>query len=271
MKLSILTFSPTGTSAKIAHAIARGTGIREVSTVDTTFGAAAPQTLGPDTLAVVAVPVYGGHVAPMAAKRLEQIDGQDTPAVAVVLYGNRHYEGALEELAGMLTGRGFRIIAAGTFIGEHSYSTPEAPIAAGRPDAQDLAFAEQFGRDIMQKLSQHPDAPAVDPSAIAPPTQDAGNMMKFKQTVMGWMQQGVAIPPAPLVDEGLCTGCGTCVDCCPAHAIPADAPSTTQADACIKCCACVKACPAGARTFPTPFGPLLHENFAGPKENRTLL
>lgn len=32
-------------------------------------------------LAVIVVPVYGGHVAPLAMERLESIRGLDTPAV----------------------------------------------------------------------------------------------------------------------------------------------------------------------------------------------
>ena len=46
-------------------------------------------------LAVIVVPVYGGHVAPLAMERLENIRGLDTPTVLVVVYGNRAYEKAL--------------------------------------------------------------------------------------------------------------------------------------------------------------------------------
>ena len=271
MNIAVLTFSPTGTSSAVAQAIARGTGQKKAITVDVTYGQAEAQDFDRDTLVIVSVPVYGGHVAPPALKRLEHIQGHDTPAVAIVVYGNRHYEGALEQLAEFLGHRGFRVIAAGTFIGEHSYSTPETPIAAGRPNADDLRLAELFGDIIVRKLSRYPDSPAVDVSTIEPPVQDAETMQRFKKIVMGWMQQGVPMPQAPVADAELCTGCGTCVDRCPTQAIPTDAPATTMADACIKCCACVKACPTGARTFPTPFSALLSHDFATQKENMTLL
>lgn len=271
MKLEIITFSPTGTSSAVAQAIGRGTGIKESDTVDVTYGEAGARNLDKDTLAVVAVPVYGGHVAPLALQRLEQIKGNDTPAVAVVVYGNRHYEEALNQLADFLGSHGFCIIAAGTFIGEHSYSTQESPISAGRPDAEDIRFAEQFGASVMQKLSSNPDTEAIDVHAIEPPMQDAETMILFKKTVMGWMQEGIPMPSAPQVNGELCTACGTCADSCPTHAIPASAPSTTDAEKCIKCCACVKACPLGARTFPTPFSALLSRNFVRQKENKTLL
>ncbi len=271
MNTAIVTFSPTGTSSAIAQAISRGINPGEMKTIDVTRGEAVTKEFDSDTVVVVSVPVYGGHVAPPALQRLEHISGNNTPAVAVVVYGNRHYEADLDQLAEFLGNRGFRVIAAGTFIGEHSYSTAETPIATGRPDAEDLRFAEQFGKAVGQKLSTAPNAPAIDVSSIEKPVQDAEVMVSFQQTVMGWMQQGVPIPSAPQVDTNLCTGCGTCVDCCPTHAIPANSPSTTDAGVCIKCCACVKACPTGARTFPTPFAALLTKKFAEPKENKTLL
>ena len=48
--------------------------------------------------------------------------------------------------------RGFKVIAGATFVGEHSYSTQQNPIAAGRPDADDLQFAETFGAKIRTKI-----------------------------------------------------------------------------------------------------------------------
>jgi hypothetical protein len=57
------------------------------------------------------------------------------PAVVVAVYGNREYEDALLELKIFAEAAGFRPIAAGVFLGEHSFSTQDMPIAAGRPDA----------------------------------------------------------------------------------------------------------------------------------------
>lgn len=270
-KLHLLTFSPTGTSRKVAEGIARGTGMSLSQDNDITHKSAGNITFGSDEILLVSVPVYGGHVAPTATARMNDIRGNGTMAVAVVVYGNRHYEQALEELATFLDERGFRVIGAATFIGEHSYSTTHTPIALGRPDKQDMAFAEEFGTRIAQKLSNESSPSTVDASCIDKPEQDADVMMRFKQTVMGWMKEGMQMPAKPLVDEELCTGCATCADLCPTGAIPSSAPNTTEAEKCIKCCACVKGCPAFARTLSTPFAQLLRENFAQRKENKVLL
>lgn len=49
-------------------------------------------------LCVIAVPVYGGRVAATALQRLQRLKGNGSPAILVVVYGNRDYEDALLEL-----------------------------------------------------------------------------------------------------------------------------------------------------------------------------
>jgi hypothetical protein len=87
-------------------------------------------------------------------ERLESIRGLDTPAVLVVVYGNRAYEKALMELDAFAIPHGLKVIAGATFIGEHSYSTDKCPIADGRPNESDLDYAEDFGKKIMEKFRQ---------------------------------------------------------------------------------------------------------------------
>ena len=116
-----------------------------VTAIDLTHPAGYPAPLPGEAVAIFAVPVYGGHVAPVALERLREIRGEGTPAVVLAVYGNRSFDTAVAELASFVAGRGFVPVAAGAFVGEHSYSTPETPIAQGRPDARDLAAATAFG------------------------------------------------------------------------------------------------------------------------------
>ena len=271
MELHILTFSPTGTSRKIAEGIARGPGADKIQLTDITHPTSVEEDYDADKLLLVCVPVYGGHAAPTALKRMEGIRGNGAMAVPVVVYGNRHYEKALKELDSFLTERGFRTIAAGTFIGEHSYSTEQTPIAVGRPDADDIAFAEHFGQRIAMKWNDAPNADTVDVDAIELPEQDDNIMQHFKQTVMSWMTSGLKMPASPQADASLCNTCGTCAELCPTSAIRKENPQETDATLCIKCCACVKGCPVQARNFPTPFAKLLTENFTQRKENKFII
>lgn len=111
-----VVFSPTGTTRNIARAVAEATGYA-IHHVDVTYSEAASLECGRNELLIVAAPVYGGQVAPIALQRMQQLQGDGTPAVVIVLYGNRAYEGALTQLADFIASRGFVIVAAGGFCG----------------------------------------------------------------------------------------------------------------------------------------------------------
>lgn len=269
-KVRIIAFSPTGTSLAVAKGIARGMAHGHVAITNMTpCGSDTGTTAGADELAVVAVPVYGGHVAPLARRRMEQIKGCGTPAVAVVVYGNRDFEGALAELGTMLEEAGFKVIGGGAFVGEHSYSTPELPIAAGRPDAKDMAAAEDFGRAAMAKVGaadSAADLHAANLKDIERPAQSALATARFIGAIVKMKASGTPSPKCPDTDTSLCSGCGVCAELCPAGAISADNPAATAADLCIKCCACVKGCPAGARRLDSPYAPIISRIFTERKE-----
>ena len=273
-EINLITFSPTCTSKQIGEAIVRGTGITGVNFVDLTLQTTEQKEFSSDALAVITVPVYGGHVAPLALERMKDLRADGTPAVIVVVYGNRAYEKALTELDAFVSGLGFKVIAGGTFVGEHSYSSDRYPIAAGRPDDDDLKFAEEFGAKVRTKLGNAADAEhlyGVDVQKIQRPKQPFLPLLRFLRRVMKLRKNGVPMPRTPQVDENLCTHCGLCVKRCPAGAIVKGEECVTNAEKCIRCCACVKGCPQKARTFDTPFAALLHDCFQRPKENRIIL
>lgn len=273
-EINLITFSPTHTSKQIGEAIVRGMGIADVSFVDMTLQAPEKKEFGSDALAVITVPVYGGHVAPLALERMKDLRADGTPVVIVVVYGNRAYEKALTELDAFVSGLGFKVIAGGTFVGEHSYSSDRYPIAAGRPDDDDLKFAEEFGAKVRTKLENAADAEhlyGVDVQKIQRPKQPFLPLLRFLRRVIKLRKNGVPMPRTPQVDENLCTHCGLCVKRCPAGAIVKGEECVTNAEKCIRCCACVKGCPQKARTFDTPFAALLHDCFQRPKENRIIL
>ena len=136
--IHLIYFSPTHTSAKIAYAIAEGLGGDTLSESDITHEAL-KETLHIEgnELVIVAAPVYGGRVAETAMERIRLFEGENTPVIPVVVYGNRDYEDALKELSDVLVAQGFVPVSAGAFIGEHSFSRKDMPIAAGRPDKED--------------------------------------------------------------------------------------------------------------------------------------
>ena len=197
MKTFLITFSPTGTSRKVGEAIARGID-PECIVYDYMKGRGAI-TVPAGAVAVVSVPVYGGHVAPPASEWIKKISGEGAMAVATVVYGNRDYENALVELGDMLRARGFRIAGGATFVGEHSYSTARFPIAAGRPDCSDLEQASRFGAALKEKMLQG-SVDDIDLSAIVHTENPTAATARFYEGVMKIRSSGT-VPRTPVVDE----------------------------------------------------------------------
>ncbi len=252
----VVFFSPTHTSAKVARAVARGIGMGCRMETDLTTDTAGSVIELTDALVIISVPVYAGRVAPTALQRVRRLRGKNCAAILLAVYGNRDYEDALVELRDETMRLGFNTLAAGAFIGEHSYSRQEMPIAEGRPDTDDLLTAEQFGRDCLAKLERS--------GAYLPELFIKGNTP--------YRTVGPSTPAAPVCTED-CHGCGTCVELCPTNAISLNKEGKVDTDvnSCIKCCACVKECPNGARRFDTPYTAILHEKCSARREAELFL
>lgn len=273
-KAHLICFSPTRTSRSVGEAILRGTGAQDIAVTDLTHGEVAFPEMNENELAVVAVPVYGGHIPRLAVSRMAALRANGTPAVAVAVYGNRAYEKALQELDALLSEKGFRVTAAATFIGEHSYSTESLPIAAGRPDKNDLEEAASFGSRIRTKLDAAAgasDLRPVDVRRIGKPRQRLIPLLRFVMKVIRLRKSGTPMPASPTADAGLCTRCGHCVAVCPNGAIIKGDECNTLTDRCIRCCACVKGCPRQVRRFDTPFAALLADCFKERKDNKVII
>lgn len=267
-KVWAVYFSGTGTTEKTVRRIASDLSAAlstPMEVFDFTPPAARQDDLsfGPEDLVVLGVPTYAGRVPNVLLPYLTgKVHGAATPAVPVVLFGNRNFDDSLMELRNILTANGFMPVAAAAFVGEHSFSRT---LGAGRPNAADLAQMDDFACGAAQKLQKLAALPIVPVSVageepIRPyytPRDRHGapiNILKVK----------------PKTDMTLCGGCGLCAARCPMGSIdPADVSQVKGI--CIKCCACVKRCPSGAKYFDDP-GYLYHQHeleeiYARPAEN----
>ena len=266
LNLRTIYFSATGTSKKIALAISQSIAT-EFVVEDITFQSLQNTSYATDDLLCIAVPVYGGGVAPVALKRLDAIRGNNTPVVVVVVYGNRNFERAAVQMSDFLAERGFVTIAVAAFVGEHSYSTEQSPIAVGRPMVEDINDANRFGELVKQKLTKGLES--VDVSTLQCPDSGEENVKAFVEFVKGYQAEQAKNPVKllPITDENRCVMCGVCVDVCPMEAIDREDVSVVDPTLCIKCCACVKECPKEAKLLNSPFAPMLSKYFSQPKPN----
>jgi ferredoxin len=238
----LVFFSPTQTTEKIVKSIAQGIQVDIVEQLDLTPPEARTREFEEmhDELVIIGAPVYDGRIPHEAVHRLRRIKGNGTPAGVVAVYGNRAYEDALLELRDLAAELGFRPVAGGAFIGEHSYDSESTPIASGRPDAQDLEKAKGFGELIREKMREMRTLDEM------PSLQVPGDF-PYKEE---WD------PPSeilPVTDETQCTLCGTCARICPTAAITIRDTVMTDQNLCILCSACVKKCSTGARAWENPW------------------
>ncbi|MDN0032543.1 EFR1 family ferrodoxin [Oscillibacter ruminantium] len=246
-KVRVVYYSATGTTEKVVTAVAEGLA-RELGKPLETVNISSPAEREKDIsftdtdLVVVGTPTYAGRIPNKMLPYFQtKLTGNGALGVPVVLFGNRNFDNSLAELCAELEAHGFHTVAAAAFVGQHAFATK---LAAGRPDEEDLAQAERFGKDIAVKIKGLTQIPA--------PVQVSGDPAAPYYTPLGTDGQPAKFLKAkPQTDPDKCTDCGLCAAVCPMGSIdPADVSSVPGV--CIKCQACVVKCPTGAKYFDDP-------------------
>lgn len=246
-------WSATGTTKRVVKQIAKQAA-QELSMplaeYDFTLPAARQDVLSfsADDLVIFGTPTYAGRVPNVLLKYLATVQGNGAAAVPVVLFGNRAFDDSLIELRDILADNGFVPFAAAAFVGEHSFSTT---LAAGRPDADDLALATEFATQVAARVrTVDVDTPPIavpgrarEERTYYQPRDRAGNPVDIRKV-------------KPKTSEA-CDDCGLCAQVCPMGSInPENVREFTGI--CIKCGACVKKCPKRAKYYDDP-GYLYHK------------
>ena len=225
MSIVEIFFSPSGTSQKIADRIANNFGEKKENCNLLIFKSA--KELSSDDVAVVVMPVFAGRIPKTARERLSKIKGENTPAIAVVNYGNAHVTDSLLELTDILKDNNFNVIAAASTVSHHSIFDGVAP---GRPDAEDLEKIDEFSQKCMEKIESNEGLKSEIPGT-RPYTE-------YKH-----------LPFEISCDDSVCSFCYDCISVCPENAIAEDDPVETDLETCSRCTACISICPENARKF----------------------
>lgn len=224
-KVMKIYFSPSGTTKKVVEQIA-GNFTDEKETYDL-LNFNSDKEFSADDIAIVGMPVFAGRIPKSGRKRLAKFKGDNTPAIAVVNYGNAHVTDSLLETVELLKDNGFNVVAAASTVSHHSIFDG---VAQGRPDSADIEKINDFAKKCIEKIE----------SGETLKSEIPGNKpyVDYKQ-----------LPFVVGCDETLCAFCYDCVSICPENAIPDDDPVDTDLDLCSRCTACIHICPEDARMF----------------------
>lgn len=256
MKLVTLTFSPTHSTQRIVSQIADGLEkqfsatqkIERLKPLDMTLPKSREihHSFDRDTILIIGVPVYAGRVPNLMLPYLNTLQGNGAIAIPVAVFGNRAVDDALIELRDILIDTHFFPIAGGAFVAQHSFSET---VATGRPNAEDLLFAANFGAKCADKLFTYDLDQREKWPVIYLPGKNKAERDYFKP-VKKTGEKFDMRKTKPTTSDA-CIDCKKCAEVCPMGAIDfndvRNVPGT-----CIKCYACIKVCPTSAKQFTDP-------------------
>lgn len=230
--VGIMCFSPTNATRKICDAVALGMGSEKPRVWDITLPDTRSEIIAKASTAIndidhliVGAPVHAGKLPLQVIECLRALRGAGKECAAIVVYGNRDYGVAPHNMVEILSQNGFSVVAAATFIGQHSYSDI-VPIAIGRPDKSDIEKARAFGSTIL---------------GVSKPL----NLNDVPLQIDMMSKSGKYSALKPSYNENLCVQCGACATACPLGLLSSDSGrylSKAAEKQCMGCMACVRSC-----------------------------
>lgn len=227
-KLTCIYFSPSGTTKFIVNQIAKSFDADSINDINLLKDISS-RTFDEDDLVIIGMPVFSGRIPVVCEKLLSEIKGNNTPAIAVVAYGNREYEDALLELYNIMKANGFNVYGAGAFIAQHSIFPK---VAENRPDENDIKKIDEFAMLCKDKIDNEK-------------TKNEELTIKGNVPYRERLSGGTKQIPLPL--SGECNSCKACSNICPVKAIDNENVSNVESEKCICCMACLYACPKQIR------------------------
>ncbi|MFA5648058.1 MAG: EFR1 family ferrodoxin [Bacteroidales bacterium] len=222
-------FSPNGTTKKIVNRVAKSIGNYDMQEVNLTSkeNRSVKRSFSENDLVIIGLPVYADRLPALSKEIFENLEGNNTPTVTIVSYGNRAYGDALLELKNSLVKSGMRVISGAAIVAEHCFNKN---VATSRPDAKDDIKILDYANRIHAKIQSIQTIESLSDIFVT------GN----------YPYQPLKTHQVPTGDEK-CIECGLCKENCPVNAIHESNYRLTDGEVCIGCGRCVNICPTGSR------------------------
>jgi len=231
---TVIFFSPTGTTKKIANEIISALDVGEITYIDLTDQRTRTKsTLISSDIVIFGSPVYEEYIPEFIIDSVKKMKFNKQPAIAFSVYGNIGYGVSLKQIFSEFEELGLSIYSLGAFIGEHSFSTDRSPLAKGHPTSDDLQEAKNFALQFVERMKNDNKIKKIDVP---------GSLLIMARLLP--KNSAKIFTKVPSINSN-CNGCGICVQKCPMGAI--DENMIINNEKCIRCFSCVKHCKQNAR------------------------
>lgn len=250
MKVYLIYFSPGGTTKKTVRNIAKGIKNVEIIEYDMLKKETRERkyTFSKDDLVILGM-MTSTQLFGFPEEIFNAIQGNNTPIVGVVLYGNGYYGKSLIYMKREVEKRGFKMVAGGAFIGQSSFAPK---IATGRPDAKDKEIQLEFGRNLYEKVVVNKDFSFQSKLKMNWSKDDA--VTRAKCAVISALPGYSLKLPYSMNELNISDKCIQCKKCekhCPVSAIHI-VNQFIDRKKCIGCAGCINICPVGAISLANP-------------------
>lgn len=258
MRVAILTFSPSGSTARVGGELRqrleqRGATVRQLDVAGDAGVLIEPnvaeylwENVGGHDVLVVGGPVYTHHLQYHVQELIEALpdpcDGWGRYALPFVTYGGICSGIALEEAGELLSRSGREVLAGVKVAAVHAMTRAfmPTPVNSDRPTRDDLAVLDAAADAIV--AAGHGASRARDIRSLS---YQPEAVVQASRTVFIEKEWHAGRYPAVVLDAAACRECGICVSKCPVNrwiAGPSGAIAEDSRADCIHCFECVTGC-----------------------------
>ena len=238
-KIAIIYFSPTGNTGIIAEEIYRqlmSANVR-VDLIDITIPKNRENlsNLFNHDFIIFGFPIYYRRAPQLIRTWIRTLKKKERKCAVYFTYGGVTTGVALQDMACLLMDRGFGLLAAAEFLGQHTFNLAGWNLMKDRPNEEDKNLARTFAREILNKLVDK----NTKPICFEPLSEQENKKFDKKS------RSTRRIIPVPYIIPKECVNCGNCETHCPTGAINIEKFEINR-KSCIRCLKCMTLCPENA-------------------------